>query len=181
MRFLPRALVAGGAGFAVSFIAACGGGSGLLSPDQAATISSDANALSSAVAARQCGAVSDASRRLGNDINNLPSDVNRTVQGNLNQAAATVAELADKACLQTTNTATTTPPTTATTTVPTTATTTPQTTATTTPPPTTSTTSTATTSTPTGTTSTQPTGGGGLGGVTTSGGGGAAGGGGNGQ
>jgi hypothetical protein len=173
MRFLPRALVAGGVGFAVSCLAACGGGSGLLSPDQAASISSDANQLASAVAARDCGEARSANGRLGNDVANLPSTINRTVQANLSQAAQTVGSLALTQCAQPTTAATTAA--TATTTA-TTATTPPPTTVTTTPPTNTVTTSTATTSTPTGTTSTQPTGGGGLGAVTTSGGGGAPGG-----
>ena len=49
MRYAPRAILAGGLGFAVSCVAACGGGAGLLSGDQSIALSGQADAVSSAV------------------------------------------------------------------------------------------------------------------------------------
>jgi hypothetical protein len=157
MRFLPRALVACGTGFAVSLLAACGGGAGLLSSDQANSLSNQLNNVSAAVGAHNCGGAANASQGLGNAVGSLPSTVNSTLRDDLSQGASTVRQLAAKDCQQTTPTTTT-----ATTPTATTATTTPTTTtATTTTPPTTTTETTPTT---TGTTSTTPSGGGGLGG-----------------
>ena len=49
MRYAPRAILACGLGFAVSFVVACGGGSGLLSGDQSNALSGQAEQISSAV------------------------------------------------------------------------------------------------------------------------------------
>jgi hypothetical protein len=172
MRFLPRAILAGGAGFAVSLLAACGGGAGLLSGDQSNALSSRLDQISSNLSAGNCRAVGNASSGLVNDVANLPSTINRTLRSDLNQGAQTVTQLAIRQCRPrststTTPTATTIPPTTAST-----ATTPPTTSTSSTPTTPTSTTPTATTPTSPGTTSTQPTGGGGLigGGQTTGGG-----------
>ncbi len=172
MRYAPRAILAGGLGFAVSFVAACGGGAGLLSGDQSIALSGQGNEINSAVQSGDCGAAINASAALNKDVHSLPVTVNPTLRSNLNQGAVTIAQLAAKDCRQHQATTTTSPPTTTSTTTPTTTTTTTTTTPTTTT--TTSTTPTSTTST-TATTPTNPgtslttttTGGAGLGGETT--------------
>jgi hypothetical protein len=176
MRYAPRAILAAGLGFAASFVVACGGGSGLLSGDQSNALSSQADAVSSAVQAGNCGAAVNASAILSGDVQTLPVTVNSTLRSNLSQAAGTIAQLAQRDCHEQT---TSTPPTTTTsasTSTSTTSTSTSTSTSTTTTTPTTTTTSTTTTSgtattpTDTGTTSTT-TGGVGLGGTTSTGGG----------
>jgi hypothetical protein len=172
MRYAPRAILAGGLGFAASFVVACGGGSGLLSSDQSAALSSQANAVSSAVQSGNCGAAVNASSVLNNDVQTLPVTINSTLRSNLTQAAGTIAQLAQTDCRLQAPTTASTPTTTSSTT--TTSTSTPTTTSTSTTTPTTTTTSTTTTTTPstattptgTGTTSTT-TGGVGIGGGTT--------------
>jgi hypothetical protein len=161
MRYAPRAILAGGLGFAASLVAACGGGSGLLSGDQS-------NAVASAVQAGNCGAAVNASNILSGDVQTLPVTINRTLRSNLTQAAGTIAQLAQQNCHQQTASTPTIPSTT--TSTPTTTSSTSTSTSTTTTTPTTTTTSTttttATTPTDTGTTSTT-TGGVGVGGQTT--------------
>jgi hypothetical protein len=165
MRYAPRAILAAGLGFAVSFVVACGGGSGLLSGDQSDALSGQADQISSAVQAGNCGAAVNASRVLGSDVQTLPVTINPTLRRNLSQGASTIAELARKDCHHTTTTHSTTTASSTTTTSTSTSTSTSTTTPTSTT--TTSTTSTsATTPTDTGTTSTT-TGGVGLGGGTT--------------
>ena len=165
MRYAPRAILAGGLGFAVSFVAACGGGSGLLSADQSNALSGQADQINSAVQAHNCGAALNASEVLNSDVRTLPVTIDPTLRRNLSQGARTIADLAGQECQHTTSTASipTTTSTTSTTTTSSTSTSasTPTTTTTTT----TATTS-ATTPTGTGTTSTT-TGGVGLGGGTT--------------
>jgi hypothetical protein len=142
MRHVARALLAGGLGFAVSCLAACGGGSGLLSPDQANTLNAQLDQISSAVASRNCGAAAQASQNFGNQVANLPQTVNSTVRANLNQGASTISALAGQDCHKST-TPTTPTSTTATTTATATTSTSQSTTTTTTtqpnPPPTSST------------------------------------------
>ena len=162
MRFLPRALVACGTGFAVSLLAACGGGAGLLTGDQANSLSNALDQVGAAVGSGNCAAAVNAAQAFNNSVHNLPGTVNSTLRDNLKQGGSTVAVLASQQCHQTT--ATTTPTTTTATTTPSTTTTTPSTTTTTQPTTTTTppTTTTATPPTTTGTTSTTPSGGGGL-------------------
>jgi hypothetical protein len=175
MRYLLRAIPVGGLGFAVSLlIAACGGGgAGLLSSDQANTLSSQLNQVSSALATGDCAGVANATNALNDSVGSLPATVNVTLRNNLIQGASTVSELAQKDCHATTSAPAapttptqtdTAPTTTATTTVPSTPTTStsPTTTPTTPSTPTTST-SPATTPTTPGTTSSGGTGGAGLG------------------
>jgi len=170
MRYAPRAILAGGLGFAASFVVACGGGAGLLSGDQSGALSNEANAVSSAVQSGNCGAAVNASAVLSGDVQTLPATINSTLRSNLSQAASTIAQLASRECHQhTASTAST--PTTSSSTTSTSSTSTSTSTTTTTPTTTTTTTSTttpttATTPTDTGTTSTT-TGGVGLGGGTT--------------
>ena len=149
MRYAPRAILAGGLGFAVSFVAACGGGSGLLSADQSNALSGQADQINSAVQRGNCGAALNASEVLNNDVQTLPVTIDPTLRRNLSQGARTIADLAGQECH---------PQTTSTASIPTETSTTDTTT-------TTATTS-ATTPTGTGTTSTT-TGGVGLGGGTT--------------
>jgi len=170
MRYAPRAILAGGLGFAVSCVAACGGGAGLLSGDQSIALSGQGNEIDSAVQSGDCGAAVNASAALNADVQKLPITVNPTLRANLTQGALTISRLAAKECRQHTSSTVSTPTTTSSTTTPTT--TTPTTT------PTTSTSTSTTTTTPTTTTSaTSPTdtgttstttGGVGLGGSTTS-------------
>ena len=165
MRYAPRAILACVLGFAASFVVACGGGSGLLSGDQSNALNSQADQISSAVQAGNCGAAVNASAVLNSDVQTLPVTVNPTLRRNLSQGASTIADLAHKDChhappTQSTSTSSSTT-TTSTSTSTSTSTTTPTTTTSTS-----TTSSTATTPTGTGSTSTT-TGGVGLGGGTT--------------
>ncbi len=170
MRHAPRALLAGGLGFAVSLLVACGasGGGGLLSSDQARNLNSSLAQVSASLAAKDCGAASSELRSLSNAVANLPPSVNTTLQQNLNQGAITVAQLASR-CHSASTATTTTPKTTPTASTPSTQSTTtttsaPAPTTTTSPaPPTTSTGTTVPSGTGQGTTPTgPPSGGGGL-------------------
>jgi len=171
MRYAPRAILAGGLGFAVSCVAACGGGAGLLSGDQSIALSDQGNEIASAVQSGDCGAAVNASAALNKDVQDLPVTVNPTLRSNLSQGAATIAELAAKDCREHQATTTSIPTTTTNTTTPTTttSTSTPTTTSTSTTTSSTSTTSTtATTPTNPGTSSETTTSGGvGLGGPST--------------
>lgn len=117
MRHAPRALLAGGLGFAVAFLVACGGGAGLLSGDHAATLSSQLDKISSAVDAGHCSTASSAAASLRSNVDALPRSVNAKLRRNLAQGASTVAELAQQDCrskpkpAHTTSTATNTTPT----------------------------------------------------------------------
>jgi hypothetical protein len=177
MRYLPRAFLAGGIGFAVSCLAACGGGAGLLTANQSAALQGKLNQLNAAVSRHDCQAVTSLGNELSLKVQSLPDTVKVTLKQDLINGVATAASLAARDCHQTTTTSSTsstsstvtsTPTTTATTTS------TPTTTSSTTTSTTSSTTTTTTPTTPT-TTTTTPSGGGGLGG---GGGGGALGGGG---
>ena len=75
MRFLPRALVACGTGFAVSLLAACGGGAGLLSGDQANSLSNQLDQVGAAVGSRNCAAENDDAQRM--EQNNTQSRSHR--------------------------------------------------------------------------------------------------------
>jgi hypothetical protein len=158
MRYFSRALLAGGLGFAVSFIAGCGGGAGLIPADQASTLNSQLDQVSSALAAGNCTAVRSAAQSLVSAEANLPSTVNSKLRADLNNGVSTVSQRAVGTCTAATTATTTTPTTTATTTATTATTTTPTTTATTTSNPTTP----ATTPTTPATTPTPTSGGGGL-------------------
>jgi hypothetical protein len=169
MRYAPRAILAGGLGFAVSFVVACGGGAGLLSGDQSSSLSGQLAQVSNAVQSGNCGAASQASESLNNAVQNLPVTINPTLRSNLVQGVGTVAQLAQTDCRNHSATSATTP-TTVTSTSTTTPTTNSSTSSTTTTTTTTTTTASSTATTPpsTGTTSTT-TGGVGLGGTTTTG------------
>src|SRR5918912_672920 len=99
MGYGPRALLAGGLGVAVSLLAPCGGGgAGLLSSDQASTLSAQLDQLSSAVRSGQCDAAASASTSLNNAIANLPRSVNSALAANLRQGAETASRLAEQEC-----------------------------------------------------------------------------------
>ncbi len=177
MRLAPRALLAGGLGFAVAFLVACGGGANLLTGGESSNLNSQLDAVSSAVDSGNCGAAATEISGFSNAVADLHATVSPTLRRNLLQGASTVAQLAAKDCHTTSSTTTSTAPlstssTSSSTTTPTTTSTSSSTTPTT---PTTTSTSATTTSTP-GTTSTSGSGGAGLGG-----GGGGNGNGGNGQ
>jgi len=167
MRYAPRAILAGGLGFAVSLLAACGGGSGLLSSDQSLGLSGQADQISSAVSAGNCGAAANASQALDREVQTLPVTLDPTLRNDLSQGASTIAELAGKDCRQHVASTPSTPTTSSSTSTTSSSTSTSSTSTTT--PTTTSSTSTSTTATTppnTGTSSTT-TGGVGLGGGTT--------------
>jgi hypothetical protein len=170
MRYAPRAILAGGLGFAVSCVAACGGGAGLLSGDQSIALSGQGNEITSAVQSGDCGAAINASAALNRDVQNLPVTINPTLRANLSQGASTIAQLAAKDCRLHQATTTSTPTTTTSTTTPstTTSTTSPTTTSSSTTTSTSTTSTSATTPTNSGTSSETTTSGGvGLGGGTT--------------
>jgi len=126
MRLVARAVLAGGLGFAAALlVAACGGGSGLLSSDQANTLNGQLNQLASAVGSHNCNAAQNASQSFATAVAGLPQTVNSTVRSNLTQGASTISDLAVRDCQNkapTTPTATTATATTQTTTQPTTTT-----------------------------------------------------------
>jgi len=155
MRYAPRAILAGGLGFAVSCVAACGGGAGLLSGDQSIALSGQGNEINAAVQSGNCGAAINASAALNRDVQNLPATINPTLRTNLSQGAQTIAQLAAKDCRQNEPTTTLTPTTTFSTTTPTTSSM-PTTTPTTSSTPTTTTSTSTPTTTTTATTPTNP-------------------------
>lgn len=151
MRYASRAVLAGALGFAAAFVVACGGGSGLLSSNDASSLNNQLDSVSSALAGRNCGDVSSATSQLADEVVNLPSSINSTLRNNLTQGVSTIAQLARRQCANVQPT-----PTTQTDTTPTDTTTT-QTHTATTPTTPTNTNTTPTTPTNTNTTPTTPT------------------------
>jgi hypothetical protein len=99
MRHIPRALLAGGLGFAVALlVAACGGGSGLLSSNQASTLKQQLASVASAIDAKNCTKAGAAAQSFDNDVSNLPSSISRTLTQNLKQASAALADRAEPDC-----------------------------------------------------------------------------------
>ncbi len=163
MRKLPRALLAGGLGFAVSLIiAACGGGAGLLSGNQASTLNNQLSQISGDIQAGHCGAAQKAANQLLAQVQSLGGGVSAKLRQDLALGASTISRLTPAQCHQVTAQSTPPPsastPTTGPSTTPTTAPTTPTT------PTTAPTTPTTPTTTPTTGTTTTPSGGGALGG-----------------
>ncbi len=127
-----RAFLAGSLGFAVAFVVACGGGTGLLTSNQANTLNNQLSSVSAAVSAHRCDQATAAAQRFSNVVAGLPNDVNTTLIQNLGQGAATVSALAARDCSSTSSTSSsTTSSSTTTTTTSTPATTTSSTTTTT--------------------------------------------------
>ena len=110
-----RAVVAGGLGFAVSLIAACGSSTGLLSSSTAQSLTNQLQRVSSDIKQGNCAAAADELASVTQNIQNLPSSVNSTLRSNLDQGLTRAQELAASQCKSpastppttTTNTATT--------------------------------------------------------------------------
>ena len=159
MRYVPRALLAGLSGVAVSLLAACGSSGSLLSADQGSQLNAQLNSVSAALAARNCAAALGAAGQLQNSASSL-SGVDPELGNAVAQGASTVLADTQQRCPAHTTTsppatttatqATTTQATTSSTSTPTTT----STPSTTTPAPTTTTPPPATTPTGSGTTST---------------------------
>lgn len=98
MRKIRRALLSGGLGFAVSLIAGCGGGAGLLSANQASTLNNQLNQVSSALNNGHCLAVQSATRDLVSSIAGLPATLNPKLRQDLDFAANQVSLLAVQEC-----------------------------------------------------------------------------------
>jgi hypothetical protein len=106
MRYVSRALLAGGLGLATAFLAACGGGSGLLSTSQANMLTAEVNQASTYVSNGDCVSADNVLGRLQTQVANLPASINPTLVSDLDQGAATVRSLADKRCSGATGTGT---------------------------------------------------------------------------
>lgn len=98
MGYGSRAILAGGLGFTVAFVVACGNSTGLLSSDQSSSLASDLGTISSALSSHNCDQVQSAATQLNNDVANLPQNVNQTLLQNLGQGAGTVSQLASADC-----------------------------------------------------------------------------------
>jgi len=121
MRFANRALCAGGLGFAVSCLAACGGSGNLLSAGQASQLNAQLDRVSQALANHQCQQAADQISAFQSAVDGMNS-VDPTLISNLDQGGRTIAQLAQRQCPTTTHTTPTTATNTATTTTPTTTT-----------------------------------------------------------
>jgi hypothetical protein len=106
MRLVPRALLAGGLGLAVSFLVACGGGAGLLSSDQANNLNTQLDQVTAAVASGNCAAATSAVNAFTNEVVNLPGSLNPTLRQNLSQDATKLGQLAARDCHKATTTTT---------------------------------------------------------------------------
>lgn len=124
MGLRSRAILAGGLGFTAAFVVACGGSNGLLSADQASTLSNHLDAVSQAVNAGNCSAATNAADAFNNAVANLQPPPSTKLVQSLGDGAVTVKQLAAKDCSSssssssssTTSTTTTQQPTTTTTT-----------------------------------------------------------------
>jgi hypothetical protein len=95
MRLALRAIVAGGLGFAVSLIAACGGGSSVLSADQASALSSRLDQLQAAVNSGDCSGVQTGLSQLASEISNV---ANSAARANLTEGFDTLQRQANREC-----------------------------------------------------------------------------------
>jgi hypothetical protein len=98
MGYGSRAFLAGGLGFAASFVVACGGGNGLLASNDASTLQSQLDRLSQAVSAGDCGTAANALQQFNSAVVGLPAQVSPTLRRNLGQGAATIGRLSAKDC-----------------------------------------------------------------------------------
>ena len=169
MGYGSRAILAGGLGFTVAFVVACGNSTGLLSSDQSSSLAGDLGTISSALASHNCDQVQSAATQLNNDVANLPQNVNPTLLQNLGQGAGTVSQLASADCSTSSTPTTTTTTTTTTSSTPTTTSSSTQTSTSSTPTSTSSSSSTSSSATNTvgPGTSTTSNGGAGIGGTST--------------
>ncbi|MHB8694660.1 MAG: hypothetical protein ACYDHH_25775 [Solirubrobacteraceae bacterium] len=153
MRYIFRALLPGGLGFAVAvLVAACGGGSGLLSSAQGTSLNNQLNAVANDINSGRCSAAATDAQAFDQAVTNL-SGVTAPLVNNLKQASQPLASKAGPACQQSASvpTTTTTPKTVTTPTITTKPKTTPTNTTTTSTSPTTTTGSTSTSPATTGT------------------------------
>jgi hypothetical protein len=98
MGYRSRAFLAGGLGFAASFVVACGGGNGLLASNDASTLQSQLDRLSQAVSAGNCGTAANAVQQFNDAVVRLPAQVSPTLRRNLGQGASTIGRLSAKDC-----------------------------------------------------------------------------------
>lgn len=117
MRFANRALCAGGLGFAVSCLVACGGSGNLLSADQASQLNAQLDRVSQALAHHQCQQAADQISAFQSAVDGMNS-VDSTLISNLDQGGRTIAQLAQRQCPTTVHTTPTTATNTATATTP---------------------------------------------------------------
>jgi hypothetical protein len=108
MGLANRAIVAGGLGFAVSVLAACGSSGGLLSPGEAVSLSGQLQQVAQALSVHSCAAAANDISSFRNTVDSLGS-VNSTLVSNLDQGASTIAELTSRECPSGQSTATTPP------------------------------------------------------------------------
>lgn len=134
MRHAPRALAGGFLAVLALSLAACGSSSGLLSGQQAASLTAALNQVHASLRSHDCAAAESEAAALKGRVQQLPSSVNPKVRDSLAQGADTVERLVARDCTAASPHTTpppTTPPPTTTTTTPTTTKTTPTTPATT--------------------------------------------------
>jgi hypothetical protein len=124
MGLRSRAILAGGLGFTAAFVVACGGSNGLLTADQASTLSTRLDAISQAVTSGNCSAATNAASAFNTAVGDLPPSVSTKLVQNLGDGAQTVKQLAAKDCSSTTSTTNSTSTSSTTSTQPTTTTTT---------------------------------------------------------
>jgi hypothetical protein len=98
MGLRSRAILAGGLGFTAAFVVACGGSNGLLSSEQASTLSNRLDSLSQAVNAGNCSAATNAANAFNTAVGNLPPSVSSKLVQNLGDGAQTVKQLAARDC-----------------------------------------------------------------------------------
>jgi hypothetical protein len=98
MGLRSRAILAGGLGFTAAFVVACGGSNGLLTADQAGTLSTRLDALSQAVNSGNCSAASNAASAFNTAVGDLPPSVSTKLVQNLGDGAQTVKQLAATDC-----------------------------------------------------------------------------------
>ena len=98
MRYISRALLPGALGFAVAvLVAACGGGSGLLSAGQATNLDNQLNTVAAAINNGQCSAATSAAHGFDNSVSNL-SGIAPALQSNLKQASSALVSQAGQDC-----------------------------------------------------------------------------------
>lgn len=93
-----RAILAGGLGFTAAFVVACGGSNGLLTADQAGTLSDRLDAISQAVNSGNCSAATGAANAFNTAVGDLPPSVSTKLVQNLGDGAQTVKQLATSDC-----------------------------------------------------------------------------------
>lgn len=101
MGLRSRAILAGGLGFTAAFVVACGGSNGLLTADQASTLSTRLDAISQAVNAGNCSVATNAADAFNTAVGDLPPSVSTKLVQNLGDGAQTVKQLAATDCSST--------------------------------------------------------------------------------